>query len=86
MNSPQIQAELSLYPLEQQDIAKPIYEFVEALERDELKVYIGTLSTVISGEMQRVFDAVRDAYARVARDGRCVLVVKYLNESDKRED
>jgi len=56
-----IQAELSLYPLRQNDLTKPIHQFVENLKSDNLNVKIGSMSSVISGDSQIVFQSLQKA-------------------------
>jgi len=38
-----VQAEVSLYPLRQDDLTKPIQQFVESLKSDDLNVKTGSI-------------------------------------------
>lgn len=74
-----IQAELSLYPLKQPDMAPSIFAFVRELEAAGVEIEIGRMSSVITGERPAVFSAIERAYAAVETHGRHVLVVKLMN-------
>ena len=74
-----VQAEVSLYPLRQKDLAEPIQRFVESLKRDELNVKTGSMSSVISGEESIVFQSLQDAFEQVAKNYEAVLNVKISN-------
>jgi len=74
-----VQAEVSLYPLRQKDLAKPIQQFVESLKSNNLKVKTGSMSSVISGDSQVVFQSLQKAFERVAKRYDVVLTVKMSN-------
>ena len=74
-----VQAEVSLYPLRQKDLAEPIQRFVESLKRDELNVKTGSMSSVISGEESIVFQSLQDAFEHAAQKYEVVLNVKISN-------
>jgi len=74
-----VQAEVSLYPLRQDDLAKPIQQFVESLENNNLKVKTGSMSSVISGEESIVFQSLQKAFEQAAQKYEIVLSVKISN-------
>jgi uncharacterized protein YqgV (UPF0045/DUF77 family) len=74
-----VQAEISLYPLQEPELAPAIYAFVRRLERAGLRVEVGAMSSVVSGESEALFAALREAYESACADGTRVLVVKFLN-------
>lgn len=74
-----VQAEVSLYPLGEKDLAPPIFTFVRRLEREGLSVEPGPMSTLVAGASADVFAALREAYEETCLTGRRVLVVKLLN-------
>jgi len=74
-----IQAEVSLYPLRQNDLNEPIQQFVESLKRDDLNVKTGSMSSVISGEESIVFQSLQDAFEQAAQKYEVVLTVKISN-------
>ena len=76
-----IQAEISLYPLGEQDPLRAIDEFARVLAAEGLKPQIGTMSTLVVGKSEAVFAAVAKAFERASAERRCVLVAKYSNAS-----
>lgn len=74
-----IQAEISLYPLQTQEIGKTIDGFVGELECAGLTVRKGNMSTLLSGDVDAVFAAVGKAFTTVADGGQVVLILKASN-------
>jgi len=74
-----VQAEVSLYPLQTQEIGEVIDSFVGDLERAGLTVRKGNMSTTLSGDVGAVFGAVGRAFTTVADSGQVVLVLKVSN-------
>ena len=74
-----IQAEVSLYPLRQMDLAEPIQQFVESVRSNNLNVKAGSMSSVISGDSQAVFQALQKAFEQAAQKYEVVLTVKISN-------
>ena len=74
-----VQAEVSLYPLQTQEIGKAIDGFVGDLERAGLTVRKGNMSSTLSGDVDAVFATVGEAFRTVAGDGQVVLVLKVSN-------
>ena len=74
-----VQAEVSLYPLQTQGISEAIGSFVNVLERAGLTVHKGNMSTALRGEADAVFAAVGEAFGSVADGGQVVLVMKLSN-------
>ena len=74
-----VQAEVSLYPLRQNDLTKPIQQFVESLKSDDLNVKTGSMSSVISGEESIVFQSLQKAFEQAAQKYEVVLTTKISN-------
>jgi len=74
-----VQAEASLYPLRQNDLTKPIQQFIESLKNDNLNVKTGSMSSVISGEESIVFQSLQKAFEQTAQKYEVVLTVKISN-------
>ena len=74
-----VQAEISLYPLRCSDLTEPIRQFVELLETDKLKVEIGPMSTLVTGDSQVVFENLKKAFERLAEEYKVVMSVKFSN-------
>ena len=78
-----VQAEVSLYPLRQDDLTKPIQQFVESLKNDDLNVKTGSMSSVISGEESIVFQSLQKAFEQAAQKYEVVLTAKISNACQK---
>ena len=74
-----IDAEVSLYPLRNADLSKPIGAFLDRLQETGLKVDPGSMSSHITGECSDLFRALGDAFQKGAEEGDVVLVMKVSN-------
>jgi uncharacterized protein YqgV (UPF0045/DUF77 family) len=74
-----ISAQVSLYPLSAGDMAGAIADFVAVLADHGLSYQVGDMSTVLWGDAEDVFVALRQAYERVAGAGAAVMVVTVSN-------
>lgn len=74
-----ISAQISLYPLGCSDLGPAIGAFIETLEAHGLSCEMGAMSTVVWGDDEIVFSALREAYRRVAELGPAVLQVTLSN-------
>jgi len=74
-----VQAEVSLYPLRQDDLTEPIQQFVKSLKNDNLNVKTGTMSSVISGDSKIVFQSLQKAFEQAAQKYDVVLTAKISN-------
>jgi uncharacterized protein YqgV (UPF0045/DUF77 family) len=74
-----IQAEISLYPLRQKDLTKPIQQFIELLENNKLKVELGPMSSLIAGDNKVVFESLREAFEQLAKEYEVVMTAKISN-------
>ena len=73
------QAEVSLYPLRQNDLTEPIQQFVESLKSNNLKIKTGSMSSVISGDSKIVFQSLQKAFVQAAQKYEVVLAAKISN-------
>ncbi len=74
-----ISAQISLYPLRQTDLSSSIENVLGILKQYELNVTPGTMSTVASGEDEKIFNAIREAFVSSSKKGDIVMVVTYSN-------
>jgi uncharacterized protein YqgV (UPF0045/DUF77 family) len=74
-----VQAEISLYPLRQNELTKPIRQFVELLENNRLKAELGPMSTLVTGDSQVVFENLQKAFERLAEEYEVVMTAKISN-------
>jgi len=85
-----ISAQVSLYPLGQEDLSPAIEEALRIFRHHSLDVNPGSMSTLICGDEAVVFSALQDAFRRAAKAGRVVMVTTFSNacplpESDAEE-
>jgi uncharacterized protein YqgV (UPF0045/DUF77 family) len=74
-----ISAQVSLYPLRQERLTPAIDAFLRALEREGIEAHVGPMSTMATGESERVFAALRAAFEQSARLGPAVMNVTFSN-------
>jgi uncharacterized protein YqgV (UPF0045/DUF77 family) len=74
-----VSAQISLYPLRQERLSPAIDALREALERAGLDAQVGPMSTLVSGEAERVFGALRAGFERAAGAGPVAMTVTVSN-------
>jgi len=74
-----VQAEISLYPLRQNELTKPIQQFIWALKNNNLNIKTGPMSTLVTGDSQVVFESLQQAFEQIAEKYEAVLAVKISN-------
>jgi uncharacterized protein YqgV (UPF0045/DUF77 family) len=74
-----ISAQVSVYPLRQEHLTPAIEAVGRALEARGLRPETGTMSTMVTGEVEVVFAALRDAFAQAAETGHVVMTVTLSN-------
>jgi len=75
----EVAAQVSLYPLRQEDIGPGIREALRVLRGHGLAIRMGEMSTLVWGEEHEVFIALEEAYRRVAARGDTVMTVTFSN-------
>lgn len=74
-----VQAQVSLYPLRMEILSEPVREFCEMLKSHDLKVDTHSMSTFIVGELDVVFEAMREAFQAMATKYNVVMELKVSN-------
>jgi uncharacterized protein YqgV (UPF0045/DUF77 family) len=74
-----ISAQVSLYPLGQEDLSPAIDEALRIFREHGLDVDPGSMSTLISGDDKILFAALQAAFQRAASRGQAVMVVTFSN-------
>jgi len=74
-----IQAEISLYPLAEKEYGERITGFIEILQEQGLDITPGPMSTIISGSVKDVFDAIARAYSEDIDKGLSLITIKASN-------
>ena len=81
-----ISAQVSVYPLRQERLGPAIEAVVAALQREGVEIRKGSMSTLVRGETQLVFAALREGFECAAAQGDVVMVFTVSNAcpSDER--
>ncbi len=71
--------QVSLYPLRQMDIIEPINSVIEIFKAHGLETHVGSMSTLVYGDDDKVFKALQSAYEKAAEFGEFVMVATLSN-------
>jgi uncharacterized protein YqgV (UPF0045/DUF77 family) len=74
-----ISAQVSLYPLRQEHLSPAIQAVGEAFSEAGLQAQVGPMSTLVMGEAEVLFAALREAFLRGAARGHVVMCVTLSN-------
>ena len=74
-----ISAQVSLYPLGQGDLAPAIEAVLDVFAAHGLEYEAGSMSTVIRGDEQTLFAALREGFVAAAEHGPAVMTVTVSN-------
>jgi uncharacterized protein YqgV (UPF0045/DUF77 family) len=74
-----ISAQVSLYPLRQDDLSPSIDAVVQALEKNGVETSTGPMSTLVWGDDEAVFPALMDAFRKAADIGETVMIITVSN-------
>lgn len=83
-----VSAQVSVYPLRQQHLGPAVEAVRRALEAEGLEPEVGPMSTLVRGDAERIFAALREAFERVAEAGDVAMVASLSNAcpADARDD
>ena len=74
-----ISVQISLYPLKQDRLSPAIETAWEIFEKSHLETVKGAMSTLVSGEAELVFAAVKEVFLRTAGMGPVSMVATFSN-------
>jgi uncharacterized protein YqgV (UPF0045/DUF77 family) len=74
-----ISAQVSLYPLRTENLSSVIDEALRIFQEHGLNLQPGSMSTLISGDDERVFVALQAAFQHAVQQGRVVMVTTFSN-------
>lgn len=74
-----VSAQVSLYPLGQPNLAPAIEAVLTVFAAHGLEYQVGGMSTVVWGDDERIFAALREAFAAAVEYGPAALVVTVSN-------
>jgi uncharacterized protein YqgV (UPF0045/DUF77 family) len=72
-------AQVSIYPLRQPHFAPSINQALQIFREHGLEVNNGATSSVVSGEYEALFSALKEAFQRIAEGGQLVMIVSFSN-------
>jgi uncharacterized protein YqgV (UPF0045/DUF77 family) len=74
-----ISVQLSVYPLRQPEIGPTISKVIEVLRGQGLDVRTGTMSTMVIGDCDTVFDGIKASFRVAAVSGDVVMIASISN-------
>jgi len=74
-----VTAQLSLYPLGESDLSPSIDAALSELERHGVARQTGAMSTLVWGDDEQIFAALRDAFRAAAARGQAVMAITVSN-------
>jgi uncharacterized protein YqgV (UPF0045/DUF77 family) len=80
-----IQAQVSVYPLGQSELAPAVEAVWEAFESHGLSYQSGSMSTSLEGKSDQVFAGLRDAFEAACEYGGTVMVITVSNACPARQ-
>jgi YKOF-related Family. len=75
----EISAQISLYPLKQERLSPAIEEAWRIIEKYDIIIQKGLMSTVLTGDRKEVFDAVTEIFEELYKKEMLVLNVTFSN-------
>lgn len=75
----EVSAQVSLYPLGQSSLRPAIEAVLRTFNAEGLDYRPGSMSTLVAGEAEGVFNALRDAFLAAAAHGGAVMVFTVSN-------
>jgi len=72
-------AQVSIYPLRQQSLSGAIDEALDIFNEHELDVVPGSMSSVISGEDEVLFNAIKKVVQKTSEQGEVVVIATFSN-------
>lgn len=74
-----ISAQVSVYPLGQESFIPPIDAAIAGLRGPGLETRVGPMSTLVTGDADAVFAALRQAFEAAAASGATIMVATVTN-------
>jgi uncharacterized protein YqgV (UPF0045/DUF77 family) len=74
-----VSVQVSVYPLGQERLGPSVEAILQAFAREGLEARVGPMSTVVTGDSDRVFAALREGFTRAGRLGPTVLAITVSN-------
>ncbi len=78
-----LSAQLSIYPLRQPSLSLTINEALEVLQRFGLNVFKGSMSTLVLGQQNKVWSALKKVFSTASSHGQVVMIITLSNACPK---
>jgi uncharacterized protein YqgV (UPF0045/DUF77 family) len=75
----EVSAQISVYPLRQEKLGPTIDTMRDILEAQGLSPQVGAMSTIVTGDSETVFSALREAFEAAAAKGDTVVTITVSN-------
>jgi len=75
----EISAQISLYPLGRKKLSPAIEEAWKVIGKYDILVEKGAMSTVLTGDREEIFNAVKETFEKLSEKGMLVLTVTFSN-------
>ena len=72
-------AQVSVYTLGSQDLSRAVSQTLDTFRERGLTITPGSMSSIVVGDVDAVFDSMKEAYISLARQGPCVVVATFSN-------
>lgn len=77
---PFISVQVSVYPLGKEDLMPGIGAFLSVLQRRGVRYEFGPMSTIVTGEQETVWDALKEGWAAASGEaGRMIMTMTVSN-------
>ena len=74
-----VTAQVSIYPLRQEKLTPAIEAVLDAFTRHDVRIQAGSMSTLVWGDGDEVFAALREAFLEAASTGHVVMTTTISN-------
>ena len=74
-----VSAQISLSPLRQEHLSPAITALEDLFEKENLRPWVGPMSTVVEGESDAVFSALHKAFIEASKNGQVVPTITVSN-------
>jgi uncharacterized protein YqgV (UPF0045/DUF77 family) len=74
-----ISAEISFYPLGEENYKEIINQFLEEINKSGLKFSVNHMSTIIIGEPDDIFDFLKKTFKKFSENHKCILKATFSN-------
>jgi len=72
-------AQVSMYPLRQSRLSPAIDEALGIFKQHDLEVTLGAMSSVVSGDDEALFAAIKEVFQQISEQGEVVMIITLSN-------